>query len=196
MSSETIDAPARHGLVRRILKLVILLIGACALLGAGFGAGFFYFAKPLSPAQDLLRLIDAAGNAAGMDGSEGGMAVDGGAAKVPRPVPESSKFITSYYTFPDTLTTNLTGSRKFLQVEIGLSTQYDASVITHVETHQLALRSDILVVTAGFTEDQLGTPEGRDALAAAIRDAINRRLQELEGFGGVEHVFFPSFIIQ
>lgn len=38
--------------------------------------------------------------------------------------------------------------------------------------------------------------DGRDKLAAAMKDAVNKRLEELEGFGGIENVFFPSFVLQ
>ena len=58
--------------------------------------------------------------------------------------PEVEKFITTYYEFPGNFTTNLRGSRKFLQAGIGVSTQYDENVITNVEDHQLSLRSSIL----------------------------------------------------
>jgi flagellar FliL protein len=37
---------------------------------------------------------------------------------------------------------------------------------------------------------------GRDDLSARIKDAINVKLEELEGFGGVEGVFFTSFVLQ
>ena len=52
--------------------------------------------------------------------------------------PEVEKFITTYYEFPGNFTTNLRGSRKFLQAGIGVSTQYDENVITNVEDHQLS----------------------------------------------------------
>ena len=37
---------------------------------------------------------------------------------------------------------------------------------------------------------------GRDQLADSIKDAINKRLEELEGFGGVEGVYFTAFVLQ
>ncbi|MBA4349622.1 MAG: flagellar basal body protein FliL, partial [Rhodobacter sp.] len=37
---------------------------------------------------------------------------------------------------------------------------------------------------------------GRKRLADALKDAVNERLKTLEGFGGVEDVFFPSFMMQ
>ena len=36
----------------------------------------------------------------------------------------------------------------------------------------------------------------QDNLSARIKEAINAKLEELEGFGGVEGVFFTSFVLQ
>ena len=47
-----------------------------------------------------------------------------------------------------------------------------------------------------FTVEQVEGKTGRDQLADTIKDAINARLEELEGFGGVEGVFFTSFVLQ
>lgn len=195
MSTEIIEAPAKPSLMSRLMRLIGFLGLAAVLAGAGFGAGWFYFANPLSPAQDMLRLITppAEGAEHAADSHAEG---EDAPHKVAKPVPEKPKFVTSYYTFADPLTTNIANSRKFLQVQIGVSTQYDASVIENVKAHEMALKSDILAVTATFGEDQLATVEGRGKLADAIRDAMNKRLEELEGFGGVEHVFFPSFMMQ
>jgi len=42
----------------------------------------------------------------------------------------------------------------------------------------------------------MSSRDGRERMAAALRDAINERLEAIEGFGGVEGVFFPSFVLQ
>ena len=47
-----------------------------------------------------------------------------------------------------------------------------------------------------FTVEQVEGKTGRDQLADSIKDAINVRLEELEGFGGVEGVYFTSFVLQ
>jgi flagellar FliL protein len=83
-----------------------------------------------------------------------------------------------------------------LQLGIGVSTQYDDSVMANVDAHQLALRSIILGVISDFSEDQVRGGEGRELLADALRDAINAKLEELENFGGVEDVHFTSFVLQ
>ena len=51
------------------------------------------------------------------------------------------------------------------------------------------------MVSEHTVEDVQGK-EGRDGLAENIRLAINNKLEDLEGFGGVEGVFFTSFVLQ
>ncbi len=195
MTAEATDAPAPPpGKGRKILKIFGLLLGATAMAGAGFGAGYFYFANPLSPNADILALIEKPPEAD--PGPEAELGEDGLPRKMVKPAPEQELFVTSYYTFPEALTTNLAGSRRFLQLSVGVSTQYDETVIRNVETHQLALRSDVLGVLSGFTEEAANSREGREQLANDMREAMNRRLEMLEGFGGVENVFFPSFGLQ
>lgn len=170
-------------------KLITWLLATIVLAGAGFGAGFYYADAPLSPSQEVLRLIEK--NAADAAAEE-----ETGPMRVPREMPQTEQFETSYYEFPDALTTNLKGSRRFLQVGVGLSTQYDATVIANVERHAMALRSDMLGVMSGFTEEEVEAEGGRDKLSTRLKDAINARLLELEGFGGIEDVFFRTFVLQ
>ena len=174
MTMEAIDAPKRKGGVLRLLKTLLF---AVVLLGAGFGGGWFYFANPLSPAQDMLKLIDPEA-AAPAEGDAAAHGEEGALHKVPKPVPEEELFQTSYFTFPDPITSNLRESRRFLQVEIGVSTQYDESVIKNVETHKLALQSDMLAVLSTFSEEDIAGPEGRGHLADALKEAINARLEK------------------
>ena len=144
----------------------------------------------MSPADEVLRLIEESSGEGNMDDAADGP------KKVPRDLPEAPVFVTQYYEFPSPLTTNLKGSSRFLQLGVGLSTQYDGTVLTNVETHQMAIRSDILAVLSTFSEADVEGTEGRDALAVALRDAVNRRLEVLEGFGGIHSVFFPVFVMQ
>jgi len=187
---EMIDITPRPRRSGGVLKIAGLLLGAAAFAAAGFGAGWFHFSRAQSPVTEALRLIDR-GEAAGQDATD-----PTGPQKVTRPKPEADSFVTSYYTFDEPLTTNPAGSRRFLQVGITISTQYDAKVMAHVETHKAAIRSDMLAVVGSLTEDQIAGREGREALATALRDVINERLVALEGFGGVEGVFFTSFVLQ
>jgi flagellar FliL protein len=66
----------------------------------------------------------------------------------------------------------------------------------NVDSHQLALRSEMLSVLSDFSVEQLQDKEGRQAVLDQLRDAMNAKLEELEGFGGVEGVHFTSFVVQ
>lgn len=199
MSDANTDAPKKKG---KILKIILLVLGFLLFLGGGFAGGFYYAGTQISPSEEVLRLVERTnGDAAaegGEAGAEGEPTVDenGNPIKMVKDIPETPVFQTSYYEFPDTLTTNLRGSRRFLQVGIGMSTQYDAKVIANVETHAMAIRSDFLAVISGFSEEDVAGMEGRDRLAEAMKAAVNKRLEQLEGFGGIENVFFPSFVLQ
>ena len=47
-----------------------------------------------------------------------------------------------------------------------------------------------------FSEEAIQGKSGRDELAQALEDSLNKKLEELEGFGGVEYVHFTSFMLQ
>ena len=81
-------------------------------------------------------------------------------------------------------------------MSLGVSTQYDETVIENVEKHQMALRSEVLGTIGTFSVVEVEGKSGRDALAKKIQDAINLKLEDLEGFGGVEGVHFTSFVLQ
>ena len=110
--------------------------------------------------------------------------------------PEEETFGTLYYEFAGTFTTNLDNSRKMLQLGLAVSTQYDDTVMQNVEAHELGLRSTILEEIGNYTEEDIEGKVGREMLAEAIKEAINAKLEELEGFGGIENVHFTSFVLQ
>ena len=193
MTDATVPAPKKG--LKGLLKSLFTLVGAAALLGGGFGGGLWYSGGQPTPSEEVLRLIERAGGAPA-DADAAGEGAETAPQRVPKEIPDAPAFVTSYYEFPDPQTTNLAGSNRFLQVSIGVSTQYDQQVITNVETHKMAIRSDVLAVISGFSIDQVEGVEGRTRLAAAIRDAVNARLVALEGFGGIEDVYVPAFVLQ
>ena len=84
--------------------------------------------------------------------------------KTAKDTPEDATFVTIYHEFPGIFTTNLKGSRRMLQVGIGVSTQYDDTVMMNVESHQLALRSIVLGVLSGYGEEDVAGIDGRRRL--------------------------------
>jgi flagellar FliL protein len=83
-----------------------------------------------------------------------------------------------------------------LQIEIGVSTKYDYEILTNVENNLASLRGDILAALSDYTEEMVEGREARKLLVSDLRDVINRRLEELEGFGGIEEVHLTSYVMQ
>ena len=178
-------------------KIALFGLGPIVLLGIGLGAGAFLFMPTQSPVEQVEELIEKKLKQAGQLPSQDGLnEEDLEPQKVSKETPVNETFVTSYYTFADNFTTNLNRSKQFLQVSVGVSTQYDETVIENVEKHQMALRSEVLGVIGAFSIDDIEGKIGRDNLANSIKDAVNVKLEELEGFGGVEGVHFQSFVLQ
>ncbi|MFC7704901.1 flagellar basal body-associated protein FliL [Plastorhodobacter daqingensis] len=189
------DPPAPPRRKGKLLRFILMPLAALLLVGLGLGAGYVLFGRMANdPSAQIEQILERRGRLAAETDPADAQATPAEPARRESPAP--TVFVTTYYEFPGTFTTNLRNSRRFLQVGIGVSTQYDTRVITNVETHQLALRSEILSVISEFTEEEVQGKEGRDRMAGAMRDAINDRLVRLENFGGIESVHFTSFILQ
>lgn len=181
---------------RGILKILGFAFGGLFLVGAGLGAGFFIFGSTQpDPSEEIEQIIERKM----VEAEEQKVAdekADEGETKVAKETPEIDTFMTTYFEFPGTFTTNLMNSRRFLQVGLGVSTQYDDTVMANVEAHQLALRSEILNAISEFSESDIAGKNGREQLAKALTDAINNKLVALEDFGGVTEVHYTSFVLQ
>ena len=181
---------------RGILKILGFAFGGLFLVGAGLGAGFFIFGSSQpDPSEEIEQIIERKMVEA-EEQKEADEKADEGETKVAKETPEIDTFMTTYFEFPGTFTTNLMNSRKFLQVGLGVSTQYDDTVMANVEAHQLALRSEILNAISEFSESDIAGKNGREQLAKALTDAINNKLVALEDFGGVTEVHYTSFVLQ
>ena len=192
MAENEEEQPAGGGLVK---KLAIYGGGGLLMVGIGLAAGWLIFgnAQP-DPSEEIEEIIER--KMQEREAADEMEADNGTPSKLSKATPEEEVFETIYHEFAGTFTTNLAGSRKMLQLGIGVSTQYDDTVMMNVDAHQLALRSIILGVISDFSEDQVRGGEGRELVADALRDAINAKLEELENFGGVEDVHFTSFVLQ
>ena len=178
-------------------KIALFGLGPIVLLGIGVGAGAFLFMPTQTPVEQVEELIEKKLKQAGQLPSADGIDEESlEPQKVSKETPANETFVTSYYTFADNFTTNLNKSKQFLQISVGVSTQYDETVIENVEKHQMALRSEVLGVIGTYSVDDIDGKIGRDNLANSIKDAINVKLVDLEGFGGVEGVHFTSFVLQ
>lgn len=187
-----------------LMIIIIAVVGGLVLVGLGLGVGYMLFGgsapDPSAEVEEIIerdnpKPAEPEGEGEG-EGEEGEGEEGVGPKKMPKIAPENETFLTTYYEFPGNLTTNLRGSRKFLQIGLGVSTQYDEQVMINVDTHQLALRSVLLATMSEFSEAEVEGGMGRSKLAERLMAALNAELERLEGFGGIEGVHFSSFVVQ
>lgn len=118
---------------------------------------------------------------------EGAMDVDGEGG---------DEYRTSYFTFSEDFTSNLKNSDALIQTSIACSTRRDGRVLLWLKKHELAIRSRLLQILADTPEEEVYTIPGKDRLQKRMAAEINEVLAQKEGFGGVDAVYFRSFIIQ
>lgn len=190
-----------------MMKIVLLAVGALVLVGGGIAGGLYAMQSGLiggggahaaEPTYDKPRLVPKSEEkrvsaAAG----EGGHGEGGGSASSHGPMGAGGdKFASTYYTMEKEFTSNLKDSVHFVQVGIAISTPYDERVIESLKTHEIAVRSAILLALGDATEDQVFTVQGKRALQVHLAHAINNVLKQKEGFGGVGNVYFTTFVVQ
>ena len=105
-------------------------------------------------------------------------------------------FQATYHVLENNFTSNLRGGQAFVQIGIGVSTYYDERVIEHLEKHEMAIRSAILMTLSEADPIAIATSEGKEALRQQLKNAVNRVLTNKEGFGGIDEVHFTSFVTQ
>ena len=199
MAEEVEEEPKKSNL----LKIIIFVVGGFLLIAVGLGIGYFLFGgepEP-DPSAEVNQIIEGkeaekkkTEEVENKEGEEEGE--DGIIKKNVKAIPEVDSYETTYFEFPGDFTTNLKGSRKFLQVSVGVSTQYDEKVMEVVDSHQLALRSEILSTISDFTEEDISGSEGKKKLSERLMVVLNKKLESFDEFPGIEDVYFTAFILQ
>ena len=200
MTKETDPAapPKKKGkglLVKLIIGLVLIGAGGGAVYGlvrSGMvgGGGEHAQAKETNEPK-LVKKGDEDPFAPKAEGGEGG---EGGGEEIDGD--GGSAYRTSYYKFSDEFTSNLKNSSALMQLSLACSTRRDGRVLVWLKKHELAIRSQILVVLADTPEEDAYTPDGKVRLQKRLTGAINQVLIQTEGFGGVDQVYFKSFLVQ
>jgi flagellar FliL protein len=187
-------------------KLIPIILGAVGLivLVAGtmlatlYFTGFFKPKPPTLTAEERIALgldpeVDAAGkDGKGKDGKDG---KDGKPEKLKKS-PQAERFDFNYFKMENEFLVNVTGSKRVMSIQVAVMTRYDQKVIDNLKKHEFALRSVMMDVMRQSQDADINKPEFRVDLAKKLRDAMNALLEKYEEFGGVEDVFFTSFIVQ
>ncbi len=200
--TETEKAPAKKkgGMVKILMMLVALLVVAggsaggvlyamqAGLIGGGAAPHKeeVKIDKPrLIPKSEQKRVGLGEGEAAAAASTrETPMGVGG------------DKYASNYYAMQKEFTSNLRDSIHFIQVGIAISTPYDERVVENIKTHEIAVRSAILMALGDASEEQVFAVDGKRALQIHLVHAINDVLKQKEGFGGVGNVYFTTFVVQ
>lgn len=172
-----------------IIAVVAILLLAGTAVGTMFVTGFFD-KKDSSAAEEALKNLEKGAT------ESKAAASDATPQKVAKESPELQRFENSYMELEKPLVSNLTNTRKVIQLNLAIMTHYDERVFKNAKKHEFALRSVALDVMRQMTEADLSKPEFRKELAAKIREEMNAVLQKYEDFGGIEEVYFTSFVVQ
>ena len=199
MAEEVEEEQKKGGLI----KIIIFVVAGIMLIAVGLGIGYFIFGgepEP-DPSAEVNQIIEGKETEKkekeeSSEKKEGEEGDEGVIKKNVKEVPEVDTYETTYFEFPGDFTTNLKGSRKFLQVSVGVSTQYDEKVMEVVDSHQLALRSEILSTISDFTEEEISGSDGKKKLSERLMVVLNKKLEVLNEFPGIEDVYFTAFILQ
>lgn len=192
------------------MKMILLLVVGILLGGVGAAGGLYatgFFGKeaegpkvdPNKPvlvlagesAEDIAKAHSAAHGGAGAHASAGhGKGID-------LPAPSNpSAYQATYFQLQQPFTSNMSDTDAFAQISLAVSTYYDLRVIDAVKIHEMAIRSQVLMMLAEQPQQMLDTPQGKQQLQKKIRTIINEVLKQKSGYGGIDNVYFTSFVIQ
>lgn len=150
-----------------LVKLLMLGIGALALTGGGAAAGMYL-----------------------------GKSSGGGKAHGKAEAEASEEAAPKYYKIEQPFTVNLQGGETFIQTSLAVSTRGEEKVIEAVKENEPAMRSAALQLLAEQDQAALASPAGRKILLKKLRVALDAELREKVGFGGIDSVYFTTFVMQ
>jgi flagellar FliL protein len=168
-----------------VLSVIVLIMSV--MFGTLYFSGFFEHkseAAAHEKVDELAKEAEAAHNA-----------TPEGPSKVKKEA-ESTRFENTYLEIDKEFMTNITNSKKIMVVKVAVMTHYDSRVFDNVKKHEFAIRSAVLDVMRQSTEADVAKADFRSELAAKIKVVMNDMLMKYEDFGGIEDVFFTSFVMQ
>jgi flagellar FliL protein len=168
-----------------VLSVIILIMSV--MFGTLYFSGFFEHKSEAAAHEKVDELEKEAENAHN--------AVPEGPSKVKKEA-EATRFENTYLEIDKEFMTNITSSKKIMVVKVAVMTHYDARVFDNVKKHEFAIRSAVLDVMRQSTEADVAKSDFRVELAAKIKVVMNEMLMKYEDFGGIEDVFFTSFVMQ
>ena len=184
MSDTPAPAPKKKS---KLVGLLVPVIGALVLAGGGAAGGWYVATSGLLGGGDGHKVDKNKPQLVEREGHEEPTQTDADG---------DGHYETTYFEMKKEFTANLTDPNRYIQVGLGIATNYDARVIEAVEKNEPAIRSAVLGVLGEQTAERVATVAGKEDLQRRLRAAINKTLEGKTGFGGVSEVYFTSFVIQ
>jgi len=189
---EAAAEPKKKKKGKKLLFLILLLL----VIGGGAAGGYYAIngggghaeAEAEDPNQPQLVVREGVSEEAAAEARQRARGRNG------RPDPRV--FQATYLPIEGNFTSNLRGGDAFVQVGIGASTYYDQRVGERLTAHNMAIRSAILTALSDADPVAITSTRGKEELKEALRNAINNVLTNREGFGGIDEVYFTSFVTQ
>ena len=175
----------------KLKKLILLLVALIVIGGAAAGGyyaigGFRGHAEESNP--DLPQLVVKEGIS--------DEAAEAGRERARRGHPDPHVFQATYLPLEGNFTSNLHGGDAFVQIGLGISTYYDTHVTENVTRNMMAIRSAVIMILSEADPVEITSFQGKQRLKEALKNAINNVLTNREGFGGIDEVYFTSFVTQ
>jgi flagellar FliL protein len=183
----------------KLKKLMIILVGLLIVGGGGAAGGLYAMTGSVfggggqaeeeeGPEQPHLVVREGVSERAAERATE--------RAGRPGASPDPRIFQATYVPLEGSFTSNLRGGDAFVQIGIGVSTYYGEPITERLTEHNMAIRSAILMALSEQDPVAITTLQGKQALKQELKNAINGVLTNREGFGGIDDVYFTSFVTQ
>lgn len=179
------EAPKKKG---KLMVIIIAVVAVVVLAGGGVAA-WLLMSKPdkAKKAKDHGEEDVAADEEGHGDGEGDGEEEDADAEHGDEHPPVYEKL--------EQFTVNLSGGESYLQTEVQLLVA-TPEVQAKIKAHMPEIRNDLIEVLSSKTAEELGTLEGKKAMAEEVKKKVNAVIGAKKASKGVKKVLFGSFIIQ
>lgn len=168
--------------------LIIGAVAAVVVLALG-GGGTAWYLKSKAAAEDDEEEVKPAKKGKKGDKAEKGEKDKAGKKKEKDKAAKPAVFLPM-----DNFTVNLRGDR---YLQIGLVIQCEDALSSDAAKAQMpVIRSQVLLLLASKTPEELQSPEGKDRLAKELIERIRQPVPNMAELEGLERVHFSAFIIQ
>ena len=181
MAKEELDLDVEEGAVKKEqsgrMMLVLGAVLVTVLLG-GATVATLYFTGVIGGTEEI---ANAVGGESGEDTAE---------AEVPRHPqiyhPLEPAFVVNFGEDSDV---------RFMQIKLQVAAR-DPAVIERIKEHSPAIRNNLVMLYSNQEPAKLNTREGKEMLRTQTLEEVQKVLEEQTGEGGVENVYFTSFVMQ